>query len=97
MTNYTTETYQMKRDILNYTNKISNGTRKPIIKLTQDMTYGISRSKNCLLSVIARDLKEDVKVSNTIDRLSNRLSYIEDDEKEKIKNNYYNLNEHLFE
>lgn len=90
MTNYTTETYQMKRDILNYTNKISNGTRKPIIKLTQDMTYGISRSKNCLLSVIARDLKEDVKVSNTIDRLSNRLSYIEDDEKEKIKNNYYN-------
>lgn len=89
MTNYTTETYQMKRDILKFANKISNGTRKPIIKLTQDIMYGISRSKNCLLSEIARDLKEDIKLINTIDRLSNRLSYIEDEEIVKIKNNYY--------
>ena len=90
MTNYTTETYQMKRDILKFANKISNGTRKPITKLTQDMIYGLSRSKNCLLSEIARDLKEDTKLNNTIDRLSNRLSHIEDEEMEKIKNNYYN-------
>ena len=54
MTNYTTETYQMKRGILNFTKKISDGTRKPTIKLTQDIIYGISRSKNCLLSEIAR-------------------------------------------
>lgn len=67
MTNYTTETYQMKRNILNFSNKISYGTRKPIIKLTQDIMYGISRSKSCLLSDIARDLKEEVKVANTID------------------------------
>lgn len=89
MTNYTTETYQMKRNILNFSNKISYGTRKPIIKLTQDIMYGISRSKSCLLSDIARDLKEEVKVANTIDRLSNRLSYIDSDEKEKIIDNYY--------
>ena len=89
MTNYTTETYQMKRNILNFSNKISYGTRKPIIKLTQDIMYGISRSKSCLLSEIARDLKEEVKVANTIDRLSNRLSYIDSDEKEKIIDNYY--------
>lgn len=90
MTNYTTETYQMKREISNYANKISKGTKKSIIKLTQDMTYGISRSKSCLLSEISRDLKEDIKLSNTIDRLSNRLSYIDNDEKEKIESNYYN-------
>ena len=89
MTNYTTETYQMKRNILNFSNKISNGTRKPIIKLTQDIMYGISRSKSCLLSDISRDLNEKVKVANTIDRLSNRLAYIDPDEKEKIMNNYY--------
>lgn len=45
-------------DIKIISNKISNGTRKPIIKLTQDIMYGISRSKSCLLSDIARDLKE---------------------------------------
>ena len=89
MTNYTTETYQMKRGILNFTKKISDGTRKPTIKLTQDIIYGISRSKNCLLSEIARNLKEDIKLINTIDRLSNRLSHIENDEIEKMKDNYY--------
>ena len=89
MTNYTTETYQMKRNILNFSNKISYGARKPIIKLTQDIMYGISRSKSCLLSDIARDLKEEVKVANTVDRLSNRLSCIDEAEKEKIIDNYY--------
>lgn len=89
MTNYTTETYQMKRGILNFSNKISEGVGKPTTKLIQDTMYGISRSKSCLLSDIARDLKEKVKVANTIDRLSNRLAYIEPCEKEKIMDNYY--------
>ena len=89
MTNYTTDTYQMKRGILNFSKKISKGASKPITKLVQDTLYGISRSKSCLLSDIARDLNEKVKVANTIDRLSNRLAYIDPDEKEKIMDNYY--------
>ncbi len=89
MTNYTTDTYQMKRGILNFSDKISKGASKPITKLVQDTLYGISRSKSCLLSDIARDLNEKVKVANTIDRLSNRLAYIDPDEKEKIMDNYY--------
>lgn len=47
MTNYTTETYQMKRGILNFSNKISEGVGKPTTKLIQDTMYGISRSKSC--------------------------------------------------
>lgn len=90
MTNYTTETYQTKRDILNFVNKISEETRKPTKKLAQDMVYGISSRKSCLISNIARELKEDIKLINTVDRLSNRLSYIEQDEIDKIKSNYYN-------
>ena len=79
----------MKKNILNFSNKNSNETRKTIIKLTQDTMYVISRSKSCLLSDIVRDLKEKVKVAYTIDRLSNRLAYIEPYEKEKIMDNYY--------
>lgn len=54
-------------------NKISEGVGKPTTKLVQDAACGISRRKSCLLSNIARDLKEKVKVLNTINRLSNRL------------------------
>lgn len=57
MTNYTTETYQTKRDILNFSKKISDNTLKPTQKLTYDMTYGILSSRSCLLSDIARNLK----------------------------------------
>lgn len=89
MTNYTTETYQTKRDILNFSKKISDNTLKPTQKLTYDMTYGILSSRSCLLSDIARNLKEDIKLANTIDRLSNRLSKIDNNEIEIIKNNYY--------
>ena len=89
MTNYTTETYQTKRDILNFCNKISKGTFKPIRKLTSDMVYGLLSSKSCLITDISRELKEDIKLSNTVDRLSNRLLNIDLDEKVTIKNNYY--------
>lgn len=89
MTNYTTETYQTKRDILNFANKIAEQCSKPITKLTQDMIYGILSSKSCLLSEISRNLKEKNKLCNTIDRLSNNLGHLYIEEIEKIKENYY--------
>lgn len=89
MTNYTTETYQTKRDILNFSNKISEGCLKPTKKFTQNMIYGILGSRSCLLSDIARSLKEDIKLCNTIDRLSSNLGHIDKEELEKIEENYY--------
>lgn len=89
MTNYTTETYQTKRNILNFSNRISEQCLKPTNKLTQDMIYGILSSKSCLLSDISRNLKEDIKLCNTIDRLSNNLGHIDKEEIGKIKENYY--------
>lgn len=44
MTSYTTETYQTKRDILNFAQKVSTRVRKPVMKMTKDMTYGILAS-----------------------------------------------------
>ena len=42
MTNYTTETYQTKRDILNFAQKVSTGVRKPVMKMTKDMLIVIA-------------------------------------------------------
>ena len=89
MINYTTETYETKRGILNFANKISKGTFKPTQKLIQDVIYGMLSSKSCLLSDISRELKEEIKLINTVDRLSNRLATIDKEEKEKLQENYY--------
>ena len=89
MNYFTKETYQTKREILNFCNKMTNNTLKVTKKLTQDMVYGLLSSKSCLISDISRELKEQIKLSNTIDRLSNRLSFVEKEEKNIIKHNYY--------
>lgn len=89
MTNYTTETYQMKRGIVNFCENISMGTYKRSQKLTSDIVYGILSSKSCLLSEISRKLKEKIKLCNTVDRLSNNLANVDKEEIEKIKGNYY--------
>ena len=52
------------------------------------MIYGISKSKDILLSSIAGALDEKTKKINTIDRLSNNLSL---DSSSKINENYCNL------
>ena len=58
MDNFTTNTYQRKRDIYNFSKKISEGSSKPKSKFITDMIYGISKSKDILLSNIADALDE---------------------------------------
>ena len=74
MNNFTTNNYEMKRDIINFSKKISEGTSKPESKFVMDMIYGISKSKDILLSSIAEALDEKNKKAYTIDRLSDNLS-----------------------
>ena len=52
MSNYTSDTYQMKRKILTFTNKISRHLSKPERKFTADITYGLLASGSCLLTDI---------------------------------------------
>lgn len=73
MNNFTTNTYQMKRDIVNFSNKLCKNSDKPETKFVTDMIYGISKSKDVLLSSIAEALNEDTKKAYTINRLSDNL------------------------
>ena len=88
MNNYTTEVYQSKRSLINFSNKISKGVSKPVQKLCQDMVYGITSSRSSYLSDIARSLKENNKRKNTIDRLSHNLMYLDEDEKQIMETNH---------
>lgn len=74
MSNYTTKTYQMKREILTYSKKISKGCLRDKQKFTADMIYGLLAAKSCVLSEIAHELQEPIRKKNTIDRLSRQLS-----------------------
>lgn len=73
MLNSTSITYQMKRKILTFINKISRPLSKPEKKFTADITYGILASGSCLLTDVADYLHEPSKKINTVDRLSKHL------------------------
>ena len=90
MNNFTTNTYEMKREIVNFSKKIAEGVNKCTSKFVMDMQYGLSRSGSCLISEISRSLQEDIKLSYTIERLCDNLASLYDDEKEIIWNNYIN-------
>ena len=44
MDNFTTNNYEMKRDIINFSKKISEDTSKPESKFVMDMIYGDRKS-----------------------------------------------------
>ena len=90
MNNFTTNTYEMKRDILNFFFFFSEGLCKPDKKFIADMLYGIEKSGSILFSDIARALNEENKLKNTIERLCDRCNYLSDESIEKIKENYLN-------
>lgn len=74
MTDFTTLTRQMKRDILTFSQKISVGTSRPDQKFCADMLYGMLASESCLLTDIAQQLKERGKKIHTVYRLSRHLA-----------------------
>lgn len=90
MNNFTTNTYEMKREILNFSKKVSVDTNKVTRKFIMDMQYGLSKSQSCLISNISRALDERVKLKNTIERLCDNLIRLSDEDKNKIKDNYFN-------
>ena len=74
MANSTSITYQMKREILFFSNKISKKLPKPERKFMADMNYGLLASQSCLLTDIAHALHEPSRKVNIVDRLSRHLS-----------------------
>lgn len=88
MTNYNIYTNEMKREILNFSEKISNGLSKSTSKFILDMIYGIEKSGSVLFSNIARALDENIKLGYTIERLCDNCNNLSNDEIEIIKDNY---------
>ncbi len=74
MTNFTSNTYTLKREILTFSNKISKLQSKPDRKFTADMTYGMLASGSCLLTDIVDQLHEDSKKVNSVERLTRHLN-----------------------
>ncbi len=74
MVNFTSNTYQMKREILTFSNKISKSLSKTDRKFTADMTYGILASESCLLTDIVDTLHEKTKKVNAVERLTRHLN-----------------------
>ena len=52
MVNFTSNTYQMKREILSFSNKISKHLSKPDKKFSADMTYGTASKKDIYLVLV---------------------------------------------
>lgn len=74
MANFTSNTYQMKREILTFSNKISKKLPKPERKFSADITYGLLASESCLLTDIVDHLHEDAKKINSVERLTKHLN-----------------------
>ena len=89
MNNFTTNTYEMKREIEKFSKKVTNNTDKVTSKFVFDMQYGLSKGKSCLISEISRALDEKINLKNTIERLCDNLARLTDNQKNIIKNNYY--------
>lgn len=73
MTNFTSNTYTLKREILKFTNKISKNLSKPDRKFSADMTYGMLASGSCLLTDIVDRLHESSRKVNSVERLTRHL------------------------
>ena len=74
MVNFTSNTYVLKRQILNFSNKVSRHLSKPDRKFCADMTYGMLASKSCLLTDIVDQLHENSKKVNSVERLTRHLN-----------------------
>ena len=81
-------TKQIKRDILNFSKKVSEGVNKSTSKFVMDMQFGLAKSGSCLISEISRLLNEDIKLNYTIERLCDNLANMYNDESDLIWNNY---------
>lgn len=73
MRNFTTDTYEIKRTLLDFCKKLCVNVGQVESKFVMDMIYGILTSESILISDIAESLLEDIKKINTEERLCRNL------------------------
>jgi len=88
MVNYTTDLYEMKREIINYSKNLIKGLGQVESKFVTEMIYGMMRSQSSIISNISDALEEDIKKINTVERLTRNLN--SDMTNDVIYENYMN-------
>lgn len=88
MSNYSTLGHNLKRRIFNFCDKLSKGFHSPIQKFIFEMIFGLMTTKSCFLTEIARNLKEDIALDKTVERLSRNLMNFDDSD--KLIETYFN-------
>ena len=73
MNNNNTLVWQLKRGLLNFVEKLSDGLTRPKMKFLAQMLYGLLASQSVKLTNIGRALQEDISLKKTEDRLSRNL------------------------
>lgn len=91
MSNFTTDVYETKREIMIFSNKLTNGLSKANAKFVKNMIYDIAKKQSCHLTDIARSLDEKTKLINIVDRLSSQISAFSDDNLKILENNFYSI------
>ena len=91
MNYFTTDLYETKREIVNYSKKLSFGLSKSNEKFVMDMQYGIAKNQSVLLSDISRALDENIDLRYTIERLSDRLGSFGQDDIDILRSHYNQL------
>lgn len=89
MIDYNRLGYEIKRDLSNFSSKISKSLKRPEEKFVQQMIYGILASNTVHLSEISRSLKETITLKKTIERLSRNLHDFE--ESSAVMDNYLSM------
>ena len=74
MSHFTTETYRAKREVINFSKTLAPDDNRTEQRFVSDMIYGLLRSGSVTLKDIGAALNEDIRIINTIDRLSQHLS-----------------------
>mgnify|MGYP004696176429 CR=1 FL=1 len=72
--NFTSNNYILKREILNFSNEISERLSKAERKFTADITYGMLAGGSCFLTDVVDQLHEDSKKINVVDRLPRHMN-----------------------
>lgn len=89
MINYSKLSYQLKRELKKFSQKITIGLSRPKYKLVFQMLYGMLEAQSTHLSKISRALKESITLKKTIDRLSRNLNCF--NENDTIIKNYMDI------
>ena len=88
MTDYNILGCNLKRKIIRFYEKISDGLTRPEFKFISQMMYGILADGSSLLSEIGRKLEEETSIKKTIDRLSRNLKAFNEEDREILCKGY---------